>query len=128
MAIAPYKSTHENRLGCVKMCGLVYPGVGWAVWRTQEALPEELIFNVNYLGGEMPTFTLNFSRPGNQIIAQYYNFLRLGKTGYTRIQRTCHDTALYLSGEIAQLGPFKLISDGSELPVFAWKLKEETNF
>ena len=108
--------------------GLVYPGVGWAVWRDQEALPEELIFKVNYLGGEMPTFTLNFSRPGNQIVAQYYNFLRLGRAGYTRIQQACHDTALYVSGEIAKMGPFELLSDGSELPVFAWKLKEETNF
>ncbi|GCE25468.1 glutamate decarboxylase [Dictyobacter alpinus] len=108
--------------------GLVYPGVGWAIWRNQEVLPEELVFKVNYLGGEMPTFTLNFSRPGNQIVAQYYNFLRLGKEGYTRIQQACHDTALYLSSEIAKMGPFELISDGSQLPVFAWKLKEETNF
>ena len=76
----------------------------------------------------MPTFTLNFSRPGNQIVAQYYNFLRLGREGYTRIQQACHDTALYLSSEIAKMGPFELLSDGSELPVFAWKLKEETNF
>ncbi len=108
--------------------GLVYPGVGWAIWRDQEALPEELIFKVNYLGGEMPTLTLNFSRPGNQIVAQYYNSLRLGREGYTRIQQACHDTALYVSSEIAKMGPFTLLSDGSELPVFAWKLKEETNF
>ena len=108
--------------------GLVYPGVGWAVWRNQEVLPEELIFNVNYLGGQMPTFTLNFSRPGNQIVAQYYNFLRLGREGYTRIQRSCHDIALYLSSELAKLGPFDLLSDGRDLPIFAWKLREETNF
>ena len=112
--------------------GLVYPGVGWAIWRDQEVLPEELIFNVNYLGGQMPTFTLNFSRPGSQIVAQYYNFLRLGMDGYTRIQRTCQDIALYLSDQIAKLGPFSLITDGSDLPVFAWQLKsqeqEETNF
>ena len=108
--------------------GLVYPGVGWAVWRTREMLPEELIFKVNYLGGQMPTFTLNFSRPGSQIVAQYYNFLRLGREGYTRIQRSSQETAMYLSGEIAKLGPFELISDGSELPVFAWRLREVTNF
>ena len=108
--------------------GLVYPGVGWAIWRDSEALPEELVFKVNYLGGQMPTFTLNFSRPGNQIVAQYYNFLRLGREGYTRIQRVSHDIALYLSGEIAKMGPFELISDGSQLPVFAWKLREKTNF
>ncbi len=108
--------------------GLVYPGVGWAIWRDSAALPEELVFNVNYLGGQMPTFTLNFSRPGNQIVAQYYNFLRLGREGYTRIQRVSHDTALYLSHQIAQMGPFELLSDGSELPVFAWTLREKTNF
>ncbi|QBD82901.1 glutamate decarboxylase [Ktedonosporobacter rubrisoli] len=108
--------------------GLVYPGVGWALWRDQEALPEELVFSVNYLGGQIPTFTLNFSRPGNQVVGQYYNFLRLGREGYTRIQRVSQEIALYLSDQIAQLGPFELISDGSELPVFAWRLKEETNF
>ena len=64
--------------------GLVYPGVGWVVWRDAAALPEELIFNVNYLGGEMPTFALNFSRPGGQVVAQYYNFLRLGLRGLPR--------------------------------------------
>ena len=62
--------------------GLVYPGVGWVVWRNPEALPDDLVFNVNYLGGDMPTFALNFSRPGNQIVAQYYNFVRLGFEGY----------------------------------------------
>ncbi len=108
--------------------GLVYPGVGWVVWRDWSELPKDLIFYVNYLGGDMPTFALNFSRGGNQIVAQYYNFLRLGKEGYTRIMRSLHDTALYLSGEIAKLGPFELVSDGSDIPVFAFKLKEETNF
>src|SRR5260221_12998500 len=104
--------------------GLVYPGVGWIIWREKENLPDELIFSVNYLGGQMPTFALNFSRPGNQVVAQYYNFLRLGREGYTRIHKTCQDTALYLSGEIAQMKPFRLIVDGSEFPVFAFALKE----
>lgn len=108
--------------------GLVFPGVGWVVWRDWSELPKDLIFYVNYLGGDMPTFALNFSRGGNQIVAQYYNFLRLGKEGYTRIMKSLHDTALYLSGNIAKLGPFELISDGSDIPVFAFKLKEETNF
>ena len=108
--------------------GLVYPGVGWVVWRDKKELPEDLIFYVNYLGGEIPTFALNFSRPGSQIVAQYYNFLRLGKEGYKRIQQSSQDVALYLSGEIAKLGPFELITDGSDIPVFCWKLKEETNF
>lgn len=108
--------------------GLVYPGVGWVVWRDRAELPEDLIFNVNYLGGEMPTFALNFSRPGNQVVAQYYNFLRLGKEGYRRIQQTSRDVAQYLSGQIAKLGPFELLSDGTDIPVLAWKLKQETNY
>ncbi len=105
--------------------GLVYPGVGWAIWRDKDELPEELIFHCDYLGGDLPNFALNFSRPGNQVIAQYYNFLRLGKEGYTAIQETCRDVALYLSGKIAKMGPFELISKGDTIPVFAWKLKDE---
>jgi glutamate decarboxylase len=103
----------------------VYPGVGWVIWRAKEDLPEDLIFSVNYLGGEMPTFAINFSRPGNQVVAQYYNFLRLGKEGYTNIHRACQEV---LSGQIAKMGPFKLLSDGSDIPVFAFALKEVTNF
>ena len=108
--------------------GLVYPGVGWIIWRDEEELPKDLVFSVNYLGGEMPTFAINFSRPGNQNIAQYYNFLRLGKAGYKRIMEALRATALYLSSEIAKLGPFELLTDGSHIPVFAFKLKKETNF
>jgi len=73
--------------------GLVYPGVGWILWRDGEALPDDLVFKVNYLGGEMPTFALNFSRPGAQVVAQYYNFLRLGANGYREVQSTCRNTA-----------------------------------
>ncbi len=108
--------------------GLVYPGIGWAVWRDRRYLPEELIFHVNYLGGDMPTFTLNFSRPGNQIVGQYYNFLRLGRDGYTRIISTLRDTATNLSGRIADLGPFKLLSDGGTIPVFAFRLKDASRY
>jgi glutamate decarboxylase len=108
--------------------GLVYPGVGWIVWREREALPDDLVFKVNYLGGEMPTFALNFSRPGNQVIAQYYNFVRLGFEGYERIQRDCREVSMYLSGRIAELGPFQLITDGSELPVFAFELKDTNGY
>lgn len=108
--------------------GLVYPGVGWVVWRSQEDLPEELVFNVNYLGGNMPTFTLNFSRPGNQIVGQYYNFLRLGREGYTRIMEGLRDTAMYLSERIDKMGPFKLISRGDTIPVFAFALKDTSHY
>ena len=104
--------------------GLVYPGVGWVVWRDASALPEDLVFHVNYLGGDMPTFALNFSRPGNQVVAQYYNFVRLGFEGYRRVQQTCRDVALHLSSAIADIGPFRLLTDGSELPVFAFTLEE----
>ncbi len=105
--------------------GLVYPGVGWVIWRTPEDLPEDLVFHVNYLGGDMPTFALNFSRPGSQVIAQYYNLIRLGREGYREIQQACRDTALYLSSRIAELGPYELLSDGSQLPVFFFRLKPD---
>src|SRR4051794_10433366 len=109
--------------------GLVYPGVGWIVWRNADALPEELIFRVNYLGDDMPTFALNFSRPGAQVVAQYYNFLRLGFSGYRRVHGYARDVATRLSGEIAGLGPFELLTKGDELPVFAFTLNHEiTNF
>ncbi len=104
--------------------GLVFPGVGWVVWRDAEALPDDLIFHVNYLGGSMPTFALNFSRPGAQVVGQYYNFLRLGMDGFRGVQRACRSTATWLAGEIAELGPFELITDGSELPVFAFRLAD----
>ena len=104
--------------------GLVYPGVGWVMWRSHEDLPEELVFHVNYLGGDMPTFTLNFSRAGNQVVGQYYNFLRLGRAGYTTVMEMLRDIATWLSGEIVKLGPFELLSDGSAIPVFAFKLRD----
>jgi glutamate decarboxylase len=105
--------------------GLVYPGVGWILWRSPDALPDDLVFKVNYLGGEMPTFALNFSRPGAQVAAQYYNFVRLGHEGYRRVQQTCQDIALHLSGEIAEIGPFELLTEGRDLPVFAFKLRDD---
>jgi glutamate decarboxylase len=108
--------------------GLVYPGVGWVVWRNPEALPDDLVFKVNYLGGEMPTFALNFSRPGNQIVAQYYNLIRLGFDGYRRVQQAARDVATATAERIAGLGPFRLISDGSALPVVAFALSDPANY
>jgi glutamate decarboxylase len=107
--------------------GLVYPGLGWVLWRTRELLPEDLIFNVSYLGGDMPTFALNFSRPGAQVLMQFYLFLRLGHGGYRDIQQTCQDVAHYLADGIAKLGPFELWNDGSDIPVFAWRLKNDAS-
>jgi glutamate decarboxylase len=107
--------------------GLVYPGVGWIVWRDADALPEDLIFWVNYLGDNMPTFALNFSRPGAQVVAQYYNFLRLGFDGYRRVQGYAREVATRLAGEIEALGPFELLTRGDELPVFAFTLADGTD-
>jgi glutamate decarboxylase len=109
--------------------GLVYPGVGWAIWRTPADLPEDLVFHVNYLGGDMPTFALNFSRPGAQVIAQYYNFIRLGREGYREIQQACRDTASMMATAIGAMGPYELLSDGTQLPVFFFRLKPDvTNY
>jgi glutamate decarboxylase len=107
--------------------GLVYPGVGWIVWRDSGALPEELIFWVNYLGDNMPTFALNFSRPGAQVVAQYYNFLRLGFGGYAAVQGYAREVAMRLAGEIDKLGPFELLTRGDALPVFAFKLADDVD-
>lgn len=104
--------------------GLVYPGVGWVVWRNKAVCPESLIFHVSYLGGDMPTLALNFSRPGAQVLLQYYQFLRLGKEGYRAVQQGSIDVATYLSSAIEKMGDFDLISRGDTIPVFAWKLKD----
>jgi glutamate decarboxylase len=97
------------------------------VWRDAEALPEDLIFWVNYLGDNMPTFALNFSRPGAQVVAQYYNFLRLGFDGYRRVQGYAREVATRLSGLVAELGPFELLTRGDELPVFAFTLQPDVD-
>jgi glutamate decarboxylase len=105
--------------------GLAPLGVGWVIWRDSEQLPEELIFRVDYLGGDMPTFALNFSRPGGEIIAQYYNLIRYGRQGYRDIQQACVDAARYLAGEIAAMGPFKVLYDGhGGLPAVSYTLQE----
>jgi glutamate decarboxylase len=106
----------------------VYPGVGWVVWRDTESLPEELVFKVNYLGGEMPTFALNFSRPGAEVVAQYYTFLRLGREGFRAVQQGSRDVATALAPGIAGLGPFRLLTRGDELPVFAFTTDPDVPF
>ncbi|WP_419992397.1 glutamate decarboxylase [Streptomyces boninensis] len=105
--------------------GMAPLGVGWAIWRTPDLLPEDLIFRVNYLGGDMATFALNFSRPGGEIVAQYYNLLRLGREGYRRIYRAASDTAQALGDEISKMGPFTLLYDGrGALPAVSYKLTD----
>jgi glutamate decarboxylase len=108
--------------------GLAPLGVGWVVWRDHTDLPEELIFRVNYLGGDMPTFALNFSRPAGQIVCQYYNFLRLGFEGYRRVQNACYHTAQHLATEIGKMGPFRIIHDGNGgLPAVCWTLRDSAH-
>ncbi len=107
--------------------GLAPLGSGWVIWRDAKDLPKDLIFNVNYLGGEMPTFAINFSRPAGQIIAQYYNFIRLGREGYRKIHMASYKTAQYLAEEIAKLGPFEFIATGDprvSIPAVTWKIKD----
>jgi glutamate decarboxylase len=107
--------------------GLAPLGVGWVLWREAADLPDDMIFWVNYLGGNMRDLTLNFSRPGGQIVAQYYNFLRLGAEGYRKVHGACYGTAQFLAAAIAALGPFEIIFGGdsaSGIPAVCWTLKE----
>jgi glutamate decarboxylase len=104
--------------------GMVYPGVGWAVWRTPDALPSDLVFKVNYLGGNMPTFALNFSRPGSEVVAQYLMLAGLGRDGYREVLEAARDVAVQLSSSIAEMGPYELISEGRDLPVFSFRLRD----
>ena len=108
--------------------GLVYPGLGWVVWRDRAVLPEELIFHVNYLGGDLPTFTLNFSRPASPVVAQYYNFLRLGREGYTRIMRNLKAVADYLAHEIDATGVLEVLGSREALPLVAFTAREDAGF
>ncbi|KHO23213.1 glutamate decarboxylase [Mycolicibacterium setense] len=108
--------------------GLTYPGIGFVVWRSKEHLPEDLVFRVNYLGGDMPTFTLNFSRPGNQVVGQYYNFLRLGRAGYTQVMQCLSQTARWLGDELRDSEHFELITDGSAIPVVSFRLKGKPGY
>lgn len=103
--------------------GLVYPGLGWVIWRDREYLPDDLVFKVSYLGGEMPTFGLNFSRPGAQVLLQYYNFLRLGRAGYRAVQQASHDVATHLAESISKMPAFEMVGDGPGIPAFAWRMR-----
>jgi glutamate decarboxylase len=108
--------------------GLTYPGIGFVVWRSAEHLPEDLVFRVNYLGGDMPTFTLNFSRPGNQVVGQYYNFLRLGRAGYGQVMKTLSDTARWLGDQLRASEHFEVISDGTAIPVVSFRLTGDRGY
>ena len=105
--------------------GLVYPGVGWVLWRGAEFLPEDLVFHVNYLGGDMPTFALNFSRPGAQVVLQYFQFLRLGREGFRLVQQSCQDVAVHIARTLTAMPEFEVISDGTDLPVVTFTLSRD---
>ena len=108
--------------------GLAPLGCGWAVWRDAEALPQEVVFNVNYLGGSMPTFNLNFSRPGGQAITQYYLFARLGREGYRRVHETAYAAAQSIARAVEAMGPFTLIFDGDPargITAVTWALRPD---
>jgi glutamate decarboxylase len=105
--------------------GLVYPGVGWVVWREPQYLPEDLVFHVNYLGGDMPTFALNFSRPGAQVVLQYFQFLRLGRQGFRLVQQACQDVAVHVAQTLDAMPEFDLVSDGTELPVVTFSVSPD---
>lgn len=108
--------------------GLVYPGVGWLVFRDRSKLPEELVFSVNYLGGAQPTFTFNFSRGSAMIQAQYYNFLRLGRSGYRAIVENMLENARHLNEELVRLGRFEILNPGLAEPVVTFRLKPGQDF
>ncbi|MCJ1285247.1 hypothetical protein MMC26_004587 [Xylographa opegraphella] len=103
--------------------GLVYPGVGWVVWRSPEFLPKELVFNINYLGADQASFTLNFSKGASQVLGQYYQFIRLGRSGYRSIMLNLTRTADYLAACLKQMG-FVIMSEGGGkgLPLVAFRL------
>ena len=108
--------------------GLTYPGLGWVVWKTKEDLPEGLIFHVNYLGIDEPTFSLNFSKSAATVIGQYYNFVRLGRAGYSQIMESCVTNAKHLADRLTSLGGvFEILSkhDEASLPLVAFKFKDD---
>jgi glutamate decarboxylase len=108
--------------------GLCYPGIGWVIWRNEDALPKDLVFKVNYLGGEMNTFTLNFSRPASGVLAQYYNFLRFGREGYTDIMDGLKQNTDYIRERLEATGQFDILSDDRSLPLVAWACKPDDPF
>ena len=107
--------------------GLAPLGVGWVVWRDVAELPDDLIFHVTYLGGDMPVFQINFSRPAGQIVAQYYDFLRLGREGYKRVHDAAYATGQFIASEIVKIGPFELLCDSNPetgIPTVTWKIQD----
>lgn len=105
--------------------GLVYPGLGWVVWKDKKYLPGDMAFSVNYLGANVTQVGLNFSRPAAQIIAQYYNFIHLGYEGYKEIHSNAMAVAKYCHEEIGKMKCFRNYSEELENPLFIWSLDPE---
>ncbi|XP_010527839.1 PREDICTED: glutamate decarboxylase 4 [Tarenaya hassleriana] len=106
--------------------GLVYAGIGWVIWRSKADLPEELIFHINYLGSDQPTFTLNFSKGSSQVIAQYYQLIRLGYEGYRNVMENCRDNMMVLKQGLEKTGRFKIESKDDGVPLVAFSLKDNS--
>ncbi|MED6125812.1 Glutamate decarboxylase 4 [Stylosanthes scabra] len=106
--------------------GLVYAGIGWVIWRTKQDLPQELIFHINYLGAEQPTFTLNFSKGSSQIVAQYYQLIRLGREGYQRVMEKCKENAMVVKQGLEKTGCFNILSKDNGVPMVAFSLKDRS--
>jgi glutamate decarboxylase len=104
--------------------GLVYPGMGTVVFRDASDLPEELVFHINYLGGDMPNYSLNFSRPSTSVVLQYFAFLRLGIDGYTEIVKSVMENAQALGGKLGSVEGLELVTDGSEFPIVALRASD----
>jgi glutamate decarboxylase len=103
--------------------GLVYPGVGWLIFKDKTDLPEELIFNINYLGGIMPNYSLNFSKGSGTIIAQYYNLIRLGMDGYKNIMENMQENASYLAAKLNGSTKFEVINKSITFPMVTVQLQ-----
>ena len=98
------------------------PGLGWIIFRDRKVFNEKLVFYVNYLGGEVPTATLNFSKSSATILVQYYAILRLGREGYTRVMRHALDHAQYLRDRLTKSGKFQIMNKTQRIPVVALTL------
>jgi glutamate decarboxylase len=109
--------------------GLVYPGVGWLVFRQESDLAEELVFYENYLGKRDATFTLNFSTGASMVLAQYYNFVRYGRQGYKYVIEAMEKNARALADRLEASGDFELIGAGQEqLPLVAFRLAADRGY
>ncbi|MCF7791717.1 MAG: glutamate decarboxylase [Victivallales bacterium] len=125
----------DFRLECVKSInisnhkfGLVYPGMGTVLFREKKCIPKDLVFDINYLGGSMLNYSLNFSKASSQVLLQYYNFIRLGRKGYSKIMNNIMKNAVYLEKKLLELGFFEILTDTKYLPVVALKLKDTSKY